>query len=153
MSRYFRALLVACSLLLLNACSGERPPVQGFVLPEGNIAAGRANFLALGCVGCHTVVGEELPQPADAKFSVKLGGETMRVRHYGDLLTSIVNPSHRVFPQYRDEAESSDEKLSPMPDFTTQMTVAQLIDLVEFLNSKYTTMPQYAGRYYYYPGH
>ena len=138
--------------LLIGACGQDRPPVKGFVLPEGDIAAGQATFVALGCPQCHTVVDTEITQPDDPAYSVRLGGSYMQVKHYGDLLTSIVNPSHRVAPPHRaGDGEDDGPPLSPMPDFTDTLTVAQLIYLVEFLHSKYTELPRYSGRIYYYP--
>lgn len=137
----------------LAACSDGRPPVEGFVLPEGDVEQGKAAFVALGCPQCHTVADSDIEQPENPDFQVMLGGRLIQVEHYGDLLTSIVNPHHRVAPQVRlqDETGSKDEPISPMPDFTGAMTVAQLIDVVEFLHSKYTRLPSYSGRYYHYP--
>jgi len=145
------ACLTAALALTLGACSDERPPVKGFVLPEGDIEQGEATFVALGCPQCHTVVDTAIKQPAEPAYQVQLGGRFIRVKHYGDLLTSIVSPNHRVAPAYRAEAGAEEEPVSPMPDFTTAMSVEQLIDVVEFLNSKYTEIPRYSGRIYYYP--
>lgn len=142
----------------LAACSEDRPPVEGFVLPDGDIEQGKAAFVQLGCPQCHTVADSDIKQPEDPDFQVRLGGRLIQVEHYGDLLTSIVNPNHRVAPQMRLQEESGSEgaggnegPVSPMPDFTGDMTVAQLIDIVEFLHSKYTQLPRYSGRYYHYP--
>ncbi|MEQ8514624.1 MAG: c-type cytochrome [Chromatocurvus sp.] len=138
---------------LLTACSEDNPPVTGFVLPEGNVEQGKAAFVALGCPQCHTVADSDIGQPENPDFQVVLGGRLIQVENYGDLLTSIVNPSHRVAPQLRlnNDADSEEGPVSPMPDFTPTMTVAQLIDVVEFLHSKYTQLPRYSGRYYHYP--
>lgn len=146
--------LVFLFVAVLAACSEDRPPVEGFVLPEGDIEQGKAAFLSLGCHQCHTVADTDIEQPENAEFQVRLGGRLIQVEHYGDLLTSIVNPSHRVAPQMRLQDDNGSEDgavVSPMPDFTGTMTVTQLIDIVEFLNSKYTQVPKYSGRYYHYP--
>lgn len=144
--------LVLLLVTALAACSEDPTPVKGFVLPEGDVEQGKAAFLALGCAQCHTVADSDIEQPENADFQVRLGGRLIHIEHYGDLLTSIVNPSHRVAPQMQlQEADSEEEPVSPMPDFTGTMTVAQLIDVVEFLNSKYTQLPRYSGRYYHYP--
>ena len=118
-------------------------------LPDGNVEQGKAAFVTLGCPECHTVADSDIKQPENPDFQVQLGGRFIQVGHYGDLLTSIVNPNHRVAPQLRLNEESDSEKgpVSPMPDFTRTMTVAQLIDVVEFLHSKYTQLPRYSGRY------
>lgn len=152
--RVQRARLGLALLLVtaLAACSEDRSPVKGFVLPEGDIEQGKTAFLALGCAQCHTVADSDIEQPENAEFQVTLGGRLIHVEHYGDLLTSIVNPSHRVAPQMQLQETGSEEgPISPMPDFTGDMTVAQLIDVVEFLHSKYTQLPRYSGRYYHYP--
>lgn len=146
--------LVFLFVAVLAACGEDRPPVEGFVLPEGDIEQGKAAFLSLGCAQCHTVADTDIEPPENAEFQVRLGGRLIQVEHYGDLLTSIVNPSHRVAPQMRLQDDTGSEDgavVSPMPDFTGTMTVAQLIDVVEFLNSKYTQVPKYSGRYYHYP--
>ena len=38
-----------------------------------------------------------------------------------------------------------------MPDLTETMSVAQLVDVVAFLHGKYEKLPNYGGKYYYYP--
>lgn len=141
-------------IAVIAACSDDRPPVEGFVLPEGDIEQGKAAFLSLGCTQCHTVADSDIEQPDDAEYQVALGGKLIQVEHYGDLLTSIVNPNHRVAPDMRQQGDTGNEEdtaVSPMPDFTETMTVVQLIDVVEFLHSKYTQVPKYSGRYYHYP--
>ncbi len=61
--KYSTALLTAVILFGLIACdSGPRSPV-GFLLPGGNIEAGKAAFLELQCNSCHTVDGVDLPSP------------------------------------------------------------------------------------------
>jgi len=136
---------------LLGGCDQGGINVRGFILPEGDAARGEATFVELGCTACHTVAGTELEQPEDAPFNVALGGKVIRVKHYGDLLTSIVNPNHRVRPPYGQDAQAGGEVTSPMPDFTATLTVAQLIDVVAFLHGKYEKLPNYGGKYYYYP--
>lgn len=141
-------------IAVIAACGDDRPPVEGFVLPEGNIEEGKAAFLSLGCPQCHTVADSDIEQPDDAEHQVRLGGRLIQAEHYGDLLTSIVHPNHRVALQMRQQDNEGNEDgsvVSPMPDFTGTMTVAQLIDVVEFLHSKYTQVPKYSGRYYHYP--
>jgi hypothetical protein len=138
-------------MLLLVGCDKEGINVSGFVLPEGDAARGEAAFVELGCTACHTVAGTELTQPENSAFSVPLGGKVIRVKHYGDLLTSIVNPDHRIPPRYAQEAAMEGEPESPMPDFTVTMSVEQLIDVVAFLHGRYEKLPHYSGRYYAYP--
>jgi hypothetical protein len=147
-----KAALVGMIALLAGGCDQDGIKVRGFILPEGDAAQGQETFVELGCPACHTVAKTEITQPEGAPFSVQLGGKFLQVKHYGDLLTSIVNPDHRVLPPYNKESASEGKVTSPMPDFTQKMSVRQMIDVVEFLHGKYEKMPNYGGKYYYYPG-
>jgi len=74
-----------------------------------------------------------------------------RVKSYGELLTSIVNPNHIVSAEYRATLEAAERKdpQSPMPVFNDVINVTQLIDLTAFLHSRYELLsPQYRGYYY-----
>jgi len=72
---------------------------------------------------------------------VKLGGPVSSVESYGEFVTSIVNPSHRLTRLYpAEEVAIGDE--SRMKDFNDTMTVAQLIYLVGFLQSKCELLPK-----------
>jgi len=137
----------ACSLMLLaTSCRGSKSG-RGFHLPDGNIDNGRVAFVQLGCNQCHTVKGVELAKPAvPGPVQVELGGDVLRVKTYGQLVTSIVNPDHVVSRQYREKLGDS----ARMPDFRNTMTVTQMIDIVAFLHSTYTKIyPQYLD--YSYP--
>ena len=144
------AFLVAVAAVLVG-CDRDGINARGFVLPEGDPVRGEATFVELGCTRCHAVAGTELTQPENAPYSVALGGKVIRVKHYGDLLTSIINPDHRVWPRYAQESPDKKEVSSPMPDFTATLTVEQLIDVVAFLHGRYEKLPNYGGKYYYYP--
>jgi sulfur-oxidizing protein SoxX len=138
--------------ILLSACSKDGEPVKGFVLPEGNIERGKQVFASVGCRSCHIVTNEEFP-PLESEqiLAVELGGKTYHVKGYGELLTSIVNPRHVVSPKYLRTLDPADRKdaTSPMPEFNDVMNVTQLIDLTEFLHSRYELLsPQYRGYYY-----
>ena len=112
--------------------------MQGDIyLPEGDAAKGEMHFVSLGCISCHSVVGAELPDPAEAgPVHVLLGSRTGQVRSYGQLVTSIVNPSHRLSGRYRKD-EVSREGESLMPRFNDVLSVTQLTDLVAFLQAHY----------------
>lgn len=118
---------------LLAGCADSPKSSRGFRLPDGDAAKGKEAFLALQCNKCHKVEGVELPSPVS--FNLTLGGETVRVRTYGQLVTSIINPSHVVSAQY--QKELTEAKESPMPKFNHVMTVEQMIDLVAFLQAHY----------------
>ena len=122
------ALLVGCS----DPKSGS-----GFRLPDGEVNAGRAAFVRLNCQLCHTVSGETFATaPVASVIVVPLGGEVVRVRTYGQLVTSIINPQHIISPNYRGKYTDAAGK-SFMPDFNPGMTVEELVNLVAYLQSRY----------------
>ena len=59
-----------------------------------------------------------------------------RIKTYGELVTSIINPSHRLAKGYA-EANVAMEGKSNMTVYNDVMTVRELIDLVAFLQSHY----------------
>ena len=144
--------LACMTLLALAACTGDAKPVKGFVLPQGDIAQGEQVFVDFNCHGCHTIPDKEFPAvDFEPPFILEIGGEVYRVRNYGELLTSVVNPDHIISMKYRAMLEQADREaiISPMPYYGEEMTVAELIDLVEFLHAQYTKLqPQYYRGYY-----
>ena len=139
--RSVMAFLIAVSLLAACAPSPESP--RGFRLPDGDAVAGEATFVRLQCHGCHQIEGVELPDflgTTPVPVKVALGGEVTRVKTYGELVTSIINPSHRLIPGYPKEQISQDGA-SLMTVYNDWMTVQQLIDLVAFLQSHYAVVP------------
>ncbi len=142
--KYSIALLTTVILYGLIACdSGPRSPV-GFLLPEGDVEQGEAAFLELHCNACHSVDGVDLPPPVviPAPFaSIVLGGQVFEIRTDGYLVTSIINPSHKLARGFNEEEITTSTGESRMPDYSDIMTVRQLIDLVGFLQSRYTVVP------------
>ncbi len=142
--KYSTALLAAVVLFGLIACdSGPRSPV-GFLLPEGDIEEGKAAFLELQCNSCHTVDGVDLPPPVvipAPNAAVVLGGHVFEIRTDGYLVTSIMNPSHKLARGLIKEQITTSSGESRMPDYSEIMTVQQLIDMVAFLQSRYTVVP------------
>ena len=131
-------MIVALALTtFISGCdSGPQSP-RGFSLPEGNGERGQQAFVQLKCHSCHTVANLNLPEPEQsADIRVALGGTTKRVKTYGELVTSIINPSHKLAVGYVPEAIMP-ERVSPMRNYNDVMTVSQLIDLVAFLQSSY----------------
>lgn len=135
MSRLIFCLLITVALSLTSGCATSPKSGKGFTLPQGNVQAGKANYVSLQCNACHTISGVE-QTVAEPELSIALGGEVTRVRTYGDLVTSIINPSHRLAKDYPVDVVSVDGK-SKMRNYNDAMTVTQLIDLVAFLESKY----------------
>jgi L-cysteine S-thiosulfotransferase len=137
-SRLGWVVLVSGGLL---ACQADPRSSAGFRLPPGDVERGRVAFVELKCHACHEVSGlDDLPAPVvDPKVPVVLGGEIPHVRTDGDLITSIINPSHKIAPGYPlDEVRRGEE--SRMIDYSDAMTVRQMIDLVAFLQSRYTVI-------------
>jgi hypothetical protein len=138
------ALLTTVILYGLIACdSGPRSPV-GFLLPDGEVELGKAAFVELECNSCHSVDGMDLPPPTLIPLpsaSVVLGGQVFEIRTDGYLVTSIINPSHKLASGLDKEEITTSIGESRMPDYSDIMTVRQLIDLVAFLQSRYTIVP------------
>lgn len=126
-------LVVLLAAALVSGCEPSPKSSRGFRLPDGDAKKGEQVFLDLKCNRCHKVEGVELPAPE--KFNLVLGGETAQVKTYGELVTSIINPSHVLSERYQRELAQAKE--SPMPQVTSEMTVGQMIDLVAFLQSRY----------------
>ena len=126
---------------ILTGCSPSPESARGFRLPDGNADAGRAAFVALQCYGCHRIVGEVFPDGGSSeRFEVTLGGTASRVGTYGELVTSIINPSHKLAPGYPTEM-ISENGLSKMRMYNDEMTVQQLIDIVAYLQTTYDVVP------------
>jgi sulfur-oxidizing protein SoxX len=141
---------------LLAACGGaaKREHERGFFLPEGDAAAGETAFVALSCHRCHSVEGVSLPDRGpDALPPIHLGGAILKVKSYGELVTSIVHPDHQLSPQYLQrlspEAKASPELSSPMPLYHEEMNVRQLLDIVAFLHARYRLIQPTRDEYFY----
>jgi len=121
--------------LLAAGCDTPQKPAQSFRLPDGDTEQGKAAFVKLQCHACHVVQGVELPAPGSkSPITVVLGGEVLRVKTYGELVTSIINPNHIVSEKYRGLLTGGH---SPMPEYNESMTVSQMINLVTFIQPHY----------------
>jgi L-cysteine S-thiosulfotransferase len=127
---------LAAAVLATAGCQGPRS-AAGFRLPPGDAQRGQAAFLELKCNECHRVAGLELPGPvADPPGPVILGGMVNRVKTDGELVSSIINPSHRIVDGYP-RALVRNGPDSRMPVYGETMSVRQMTDLVAFLQSHY----------------
>jgi mono/diheme cytochrome c family protein len=136
-------LAVAAVAMLLAACGLNDPKSErGFRLPDGDAQAGRKAFVDLGCYTCHQVEGVEAEFAGTGAASVRLGGETTIVRSYGELVTAIINPSHKIAVG-SDPAQVAPEgqSLMEVAALNERMTVRQLTDLVAFLQTTYEVVP------------
>jgi hypothetical protein len=140
-------------LLLLSAaaCGGcSRESGVGFRLPDGDAERGRAAYVELRCHSCHHIEGVPIPHAGEGLADVALGGPTARVKTYGELVTAIINPSHKLSPRYREEQVAANgESLMSYAFLNDVMTVQQLIDLVAFLQGTYEVLPPPAEPYWY----
>ena len=133
--------LLLTSVLLLSGCDEDRTMSErGFRLPEGDAMAGRETFLYMHCNQCHTIKGEELPTIPGFEPFVELGGAVTRVKTYGELVTAVINPSHKLAEGYAEDLVSEDGK-SKMYVYNGFMTVQELTDLVMFLQPHYDVVP------------
>ena len=114
---------------------------RGFSLPEGNAQRGQQAFVELKCYSCHEVDGLEdtLPAPtASPQTDVVLGGLSMREPTDGELVTSIINASHQLYPGGEEERVTTGDE-SRMADYNEMITIQQVIDRVAFLQAQYKT--------------
>ena len=143
--------VILVSLVVLVGCDRDTMMSEkGFRLPDGDAQAGREAFLYMQCHQCHTIRGEELPEISGMEPPyVELGGKVTKVKTYGELVTSIINPSHKLAKGYAAEVVSEDGE-SNMYIYNSHMTVQELVDIVMFLQPYYdVVVPDY--RYTVYP--
>ena len=143
--------ILLVGLVALYGCDRETMMSEkGFRLPDGDAQAGREAFLYMQCHQCHTIEGEQLPEiPGAEPPYIVLGGKVTKVRTYGELVTSIINPSHKLARGYAEQVVAEDGE-SKMYIYNAHMTVQELTDIVMFLQPYYdVVVPDY--RYTVYP--
>ena len=137
-------------LVCVTGCSSGTE--TSYSLPQGNAERGKEAFVAFRCYDCHQVQGVDLPVAEEPnQILVQLGGEVPKIKTYGELVTAIVNPSHRLAKGYTEELVARDGQ-SRMTVYNDVMTVTQPVDLVAFLQSHYQLQPYKPTEYpVYYP--
>ena len=125
-SRLVSVVLMFLAAVSLGGIAGCNPQAKGFALPPGDAEAGRSAFIEIGCNACHSVVGQvELAIDASAgNPHVVLGGEVTRIKTYGDLVTSIINPSHRLSRGDDARTLTSDGE-TLMPSYNSVMSILE----------------------------
>ena len=89
------------------------------------------------CIDCHSVAGlDELREGVEPVMTVPIGGKTSHIDTYGQLVTSIINPSHKISGKSL-QADVTDNGESKMRNYNDVLTVTELIDLVAFLQAQY----------------
>ncbi|TWX51634.1 c-type cytochrome [Colwellia hornerae] len=150
MKYFLLSLFIVMSLTLFSCDEGVDSP-RGFSLPKGSIEAGKIVFLKYKCLACHTLKGiEDTSIAKQQTIFIALGGKKTKIVTYAELVTSIINPSHKFsnleLPEFRTPQGESKMKV-----FNDEMTVTELIDLVSFLQANYSLKPYQQTRYQYYP--
>jgi len=129
-------------IIALAGCEPNPNSGNGFSLPEGNASTGKVTFVELGCNTCHSIADIKQIPTDDKEFPrVKLGGSTHSIKTYGELVTSIINPSHKILRYYNQGIVKSEDGSSKMRIYNDFMTVTQLVDLVTFLEGNYEIDP------------
>jgi mono/diheme cytochrome c family protein len=149
MARLLSSLLAVILIATVTGCTPKADSSFGFKLPDGDATAGRDTFVYMQCHQCHTVRGENFPSIplADPPY-VELGGKVSTVKTYGELVTAVINPSHKLASGYAESVVSEDGE-SNMYVYNRYMTVQELTDLVMFLQPHYeVVIPKYQYRTY-----
>jgi cytochrome c2 len=109
-------------------------PAKYFFIPKGDTIEGQKAFTELKCTTCHqTADHANVTPPVAAKIGPTLG-MTQAEYPSGWIANSIVSPSHTIALDSDGQSEGS--QLSRMPDFTSVMTVRQLIDIIAYIKSQ-----------------
>ena len=137
-----RVLMMLLLTGLLASCEQGADSPRGFSLPEGDAAKGEEVFIAYQCLACHSLKGyEDYELELDLPKRVPLGGDVTRIRTYAELVTAVINPSHKIATRLPAEQLTDSSGESLMRNYNELMTVAELTDLVAFLQPKYTLKP------------
>ena len=139
----------AVFLFLIMIFSCKESQSKGFALPEGDVKDGRMAFAALNCNNCHSIGslqwnGDE----SQGDIHIPLGGEVSKIKTYGELVTSVINPNHKIARKYRDDAVTFSGN-SRMRTYNSVMTVQELVDIVTFLQDEYDVVTPEMPYYYY----
>jgi len=127
---------VIASFMMIGSMGCEIGPRSGLGLrlPDGDIIRGEQAFYELRC---NEIAGEDASTMAEHReVIVVLGGKVAHIETHGELVTSIINPSHS-FPRPYPRAQIARMNPSRMPSINEKMTVEELINLTAFLQSKY----------------
>ena len=148
--KYLFLCMLTAVLATLSGCESGPESPRGFSLPKGDANNGKTVFIKYQCLSCHQLKGVEQPDIIDnPELSIKLGGKSTVVKTYAELVTAIINPSHKIARGYPKSLIHVDS-LSKMRVYNNEMTIAELIDLVMFLQSQYELIPHARSEYRFY---
>lgn len=146
-------LLFCCFVFIcfsLISCEQGADSPRGFSLPQGDVDLGAKVLTKYQCLACHHIEGiEQAPTINNPDLNVRLGGEATRVKTYAELVTSVINPSHKLALGYPRSATSVAGE-SKMKNYNDVMTVTELVNLVAFLQSHYELVPFRRTNYQFY---
>ena len=147
----YSILLIAGGFISLTACDSGPDSPRGFSLPKGDLINGQQVLIKHQCLACHVLEGvTDETIELELEQAVQLGGEKSKITTYAELVTSIINPSHKISRSYRLSAKDESD-VSKMRNYNDVMTVTELVDLVTYLQPKFKVKPyEYTsyGRYY-----
>lgn len=137
-----RHVSILAALLSIVSVGCTEPQSRGFSLPPGDASRGLEVFAQYGCSACHVIEGYGyLRDGLEAEADLVLGGQVDRVKTYGELVTSVINPSHRLSTNYPFATVMKSDGQSRMPTVNEAMTIAELVDLIAFLEDQYEIVP------------
>ena len=135
--------VMACVGLLAARDMSPRSS-YGFRLPECDAEAGLVVYKTKQCASCHIIEARpELRDGIEPELDVVIGGLQTRIATHGELVSAVINPSHKLARGYGGDAYRDDNGRSVMRNYNDEMTVAELIDLVAFLQGEYEEFPDY----------
>jgi hypothetical protein len=112
----------------------QLPQNWTFEWPSGDQAAGKAAFRKMQCYGCHRVPGSDLP---DERTAGGVGPDF--VPAYSKLpatyLAEAIMGRHRQMSGTLEHFVGLQKTTSEMADYTTIMSVRELLDIVTFLKN------------------
>ena len=119
---------------------------SGFALPDGDAAAGKIDFVQLNCNACHSIADIEW-LGNEENLKLPLGGKVPTIKTYGELLTAVINPSHKISKSLPGALVDSLGH-SKMKIYNEVMTVQELVDIVTFLQAEYDVIvPEHTQQY------
>jgi mono/diheme cytochrome c family protein len=140
--------ITALTLTIAGCSQGPDSP-KGFSLPQGDVVKGEAAFMKYQCLACHSIDGySDESVVKQFETPIQLGGTSSMVTTYAQLVTSIINPSHRIANRsIGNEEATNDDGSSNMQIYNDVMTVSELTDIVAFLQPKYKVKPMRYTQY------
>lgn len=132
------ALGIALMLWGTVAHGGDKPQAPQlpkhwkFSLPKGDAEAGRAAFEKMECYSCHKVPGAGLPRE---RTSGGVGPTLTRAYSQlpAEFLAESIIDSHKYIAGTLERYKGLDKVSSKMGDYSSIMSVRELIDIVAFL--------------------